>query len=288
VPLQRFEAVEPHMGTLFRIELFAPDAATAQAAFQQAFARVTQLDQILTDYDQHSELSRVTRSAVQQPVPVSQELFAVLSTAQQLADDSGGAFDITVGPLTHLWRAARKAHQPPGSDAIAQAIARCGYRSMHLNPQQRTVIFDEEGMQLDAGAIAKGYAADEALAVITRRGIRSALVAASGDLAFSDAPPGQSGWRIGLADRVLVLSNGAVSTSGDSEQHMDYNGVRYSHIIDPRTGMALKNSPLVSISGKRAIETDAASTAVSVLGAAEGARLITRHPDLHIFLNSSR
>ena len=276
------------MGTLFRIELFAPDAATAQAAFHEAFARVAQLDQTLTDYNPESELSRITRSAVQHPAPVSEELFAVLSTAQHLSEDSGGAFDITVGPLTRLWRAARKAHQPPSPEAIAEAAARCGYRRMHLDAQQHTVMFDNEGMQLDAGAIAKGYAADEALAVITRRGIRSALVAASGDLAFSGAPPGQSGWRIGIADRVLVLANGAVSTSGDSEQHMDYNGVRYSHIVDPRTGMALSHSPLVSISGTRAIETDAASTAVSVLGAVEGTRMATRHPDFHIFLNSSR
>ncbi len=274
LPLQRFEAVEPHMGTLFSITLYAPDVISAQAAFRAAFDRVTVLDAMLTDYDPASELSRVTQRAVQQPVHVSDDFFTVLQAAQRTSVASDGAFDITVGPLTHLWRAARKAHRLPALDAVREALTRCGYTKMHLDPAQHTVMFDSAGMQLDAGAIAKGYAADEALAVLTRAGIRSALVAASGDLAFSNAPPSEAGWRIAIAGRVLMQSNGAVSTSGDSEQHLDYDGVRYSHIIDPRTGSALTHSAMVTISGRRGIDVDPAATAVSVMGEQAGMQFI--------------
>ena len=132
VPLERFEAVEPHMGTLFRIELYAPDAATAQSAFQAAFARVASLDGILSDYQPQSELNRIASTAVQSPVRVSEDLFAVLAKAQAVARASDGAFDITVGPLTHLWRAARKAQRPPDRESILAAAARSGWHCQGL------------------------------------------------------------------------------------------------------------------------------------------------------------
>ena len=142
-------------------------------------------------------------------------------------------------------------------------------------------------MQLDAGGIAKGYAADEALQAILLSGISSALVAASGDLAFSDAPPGEAGWKIGLDSfdsarapftRVLLLSNGAVSTSGPTEQHLDVAGVRFSHIIDPRTGLGLTRDITVSVIARRGIDADSMSTAVSVLGPERGLAFIEQQP----------
>ena len=286
-PLERFEAVEPHMGTLFRIEIYAPDSATAQAVFHAAFARVAALDEILSDYQPESELSRITSTAVGHPVRISEDLFAVLSKGQAVAHASDGAFDITVGPLTHLWRAARKAQRLPDTDSIRAAAARCGFQKMHLDEVARTVVFDQPGMQLDAGGIAKGYAADQALLMLTEHGIQSALVAASGDLAFSNAPPGKPGWQIGIEGRVLSLSNGAVSTSGDSEQRLDHDGQRYSHIIDPRTGAALTRSLLVTVTGRRGIDTDPASTAVSVLGAAAGMHFIHTQPNLQAYITAT-
>jgi thiamine biosynthesis lipoprotein len=133
-------------------------------------------------------------------------------------------------------------------------------------------------MQLDVGGIAKGYAADEALAALKRTGIRNALVAASGDLAFSDPPPGQRGWKIGIGsnDRVLELSNAAVSTSGDAEQHLDGDGKRYSHIIDPGTRMGLTSGITVTIVAPHGIDADGISTAVSVLGAERGIEFVEK------------
>ena len=285
--LQRFEAVEPHMGTLFRIELYTADSREAQAAFHDAFERIAELDEKLSDYKPDSELNRLTRDAVHHPVPVSDDLLRVLSAAQTLSEKTDGAFDITVGALTHLWRDARRRNQMPDEAAVAAAKDRCGFRKMHLHGAAHTVELDQPGMQLDAGAIAKGDAADQALLILSAHGIKSALVAASGDLAFSDPPPGQAGWKIGLDSfdkansaftRVLVLANAAVSTSGPSEQYFDSGGKRYSHIVDPVSGTGLTEELTVSVVAPRGIDADSFATAVSVLGPARGLAFIEKQP----------
>ena len=233
--LERFEGVEPHMGTLVRVKLFARDAGEARVAFRAGFERVKELNGILSDYLPDSELSRVTREAVGRPVPISADLFAVLKASARLAEATEGAFDITQGPVIRVWRDARRNKRQPDPAALQEAAQRAGYTHMHLDEERRTVSFDISGMQLDVGAIGKGYAASEALAAITKTGIRSALVAVSGDIACSDAPPGQAGWRIRIHDGdigdatippILLLRHRAVSTSGNAEQHLDVDGRR--------------------------------------------------------------
>jgi thiamine biosynthesis lipoprotein len=273
--LQSFEAVEPHMGTLFRIKLYAADAQHAKSAFRAAFDRVRDLDAILSDYKPESELNQVS----QNPLKISEDLFRVLAASQKLAEETGGAFDVTLGPVIRLWREARKNNRLPDVEALREAGGRCGYRKLHLDAANRTATLDQPGMQLDVGGIAKGYAADEALAALKQLGIRIALVAASGDLAFGDPPPGQRGWKIGIgsSDRVLELRNAAVCTSGDAEQHLEANGKRYSHIIDPGTRMGLTSGITVTIVAPRGIDADGISTAVSVLGAERGIEFVEKH-----------
>jgi thiamine biosynthesis lipoprotein len=284
--LQLFEAVEPHMGTLFRIQLYVADQAQAPQAFQAAFARIAQLDEILSDYTPTSELNQLSTRAVHHPVRVSEDLFKVLSASQQLSAESHGAFDVTVGPLTHLWRAARKTAHLPEKAAVEEALRRSGYRHLHLDAARQTVELDRPGMQLDAGGIAKGYAADEALALLDNLGIHSALVAASGDLVFSNPPPGEPGWKIGVGsfDQVLVLANAAVSTSGPAEQHLDSSGVRYSHIIDPTTGMGLTQEITASVIAPHGIDADGMATAVCVLGPERGLSFVEKHPGASVFI----
>ncbi len=277
-PLSRFEAVETHMGTLMRITLYATDRQSATSALRAAFDRIHQLDQILSDYNPDSELNTICRTAVGRYVPVSEDLYRVLAVSLQLSHDSEGAFDITLGPVIRIWRTARSERRLPQTYALQQAATHCGYRKLHLNVTDHSAMLDESGMQLDVGGIGKGYAADEALAVLTGLGIHSALVAASGDLAFSDAPPGTRGWRIGLAStEVLVLSNAAVSTSGDTEQHLDAYGTRYSHVIDPATNIGLSSGSTVTVLARLGINADGLSTAVSVLGVERGLNLIMKY-----------
>jgi thiamine biosynthesis lipoprotein len=281
--LRRYEAVEPHMGTLVRITLYAPDEHNARSAFRAAFNRIRELDDILSDYRPDSELTRITQTAVGRAMPVSQDLFAVLAASQELAEATNGAFDITQGPVIRLWREARKSGRHPGAAILHEAANRSGFRKLQLDASRRSVSFDIAGMALDAGAIGKGYAASEAIEVLGALGIRSALVAVSGDLAFSDAPPGHRGWRIsvvpdastdGSVPRVLELSNAAVSTSGSSEQHVDIGGRRYSHIVDPSTRSGVMDDITVTVVARNGLDADGLDTAVSVLGTSRGLAFI--------------
>jgi thiamine biosynthesis lipoprotein len=286
--LSRFEAVEPHMGTLVRITLYAPSERVAQTAFGAAFDRIRTLDGILSDYRPDSELNQVSKTAVGRAVPVSEDLFAVLARSQELAEATGGAFDITQGPVIRLWREARKSGRVPDPAAVREAASRSGFRKLHLDAERRTVMFDMAGMALDAGAIGKGYAASEAIEVLDGLGVSRALVALSGDLAFSGAPPGQRGWQIAVhsvdppivgVPWVLELTDAAVSTSGSSEQHLEIDGRRYSHIIDPSSGMGLVGDITVTVIARHGLDADGLDTAISVLGADRGLALVESRPD---------
>lgn len=285
---QRFEFQQPHMGTLFTITLYATDETLARQAANAAFAKVAELNQVMTDYDPESELMRLSRSPVGVPVRVSEALFEILAESQRLAQLSDGAFDVTIGPVIRLWRRARRAETLPTPEQIAHARASVGWQKLQLDSKNKTITLLAANMQLDLGGIAKGYAADQALAVLRKQGIPRALVAASGDIAVGAAPPGQRGWRVtigsptdaGASTNSLLLANAAVSTSGDSEQFVIINGQRYSHIVDPRTGLGLTTHCQVSIIAPRATQTDAFATTVSVLGGPRGIRLIESQPGL--------
>ncbi|MCW5551476.1 MAG: FAD:protein FMN transferase [Verrucomicrobiae bacterium] len=291
--LHRFEFQQPHMGTLFAITLYAPEANRAREAAEAAFARIAALEQMMTDYDPESELMQLCQQPVGQPVRVSDELFALLQKGQRLAALTDGAFDVTIGPVVRHWRRARRTDTLPSPEALARAQAPVGWRKLKLNARHQTVTLTVPNMQLDLGGIAKGYAADQALAVLRSHGLKRGLVAASGDIAVGDPPPGQRGWRVGVGAldrgedalaRNLLLRNAAVSTSGDTEQFVEIGGKRYSHIVDPRTGLGLTERLQVSIVAKHATDTDSFATAVSVLGVERGLKLVESRRGMAAFI----
>jgi thiamine biosynthesis lipoprotein len=283
----RFEFSEPHMGTMFRIVLYAPDENSAATASRAAFARIAALDHIMSDYDDSSELMQLCRAAGGPAVEASEDLYRVIAAAQKLSAQSDGAFDVTVGPVVQLWRRARRRHELPDPERLASARTLVGYENIRLDPARRTVQLLKPGTQLDLGGIAKGDAADQALAVLNRHRITRALVAAAGDIAMGDPPADRRDWRIGIEafesptsppSKVIGLHNGGVSTSGDSEQHVEIAGVRYSHIVDPKTGMALTGRRSVTVTASKDITADCYATAVCVLGHERGLRLINETP----------
>lgn len=285
--LQRFEFQSPHMGTLFTITLYAPDPLAATNAARAAFARIAALDRTMTDYDPESELMRLCQRPAGVPSRVSADLFDVLQKAQHFARISDGAFDFTVGPYVRLWRRARRTAVLPPAEALARAAQAVGYQKVRLDARDRTVTLLAPHMQLDLGGIGKGYAADQALAVLRRHGITRALVAASGDIAVGDAPPGRPGWRVGIGEvdapsrqlgTQLLLRHAAVSTSGDTEQFVEIHSVRYSHIINPRTGLALTNRIQATIVAPNATTTEGLSKPVCVLGVPAGLAFADRFP----------
>jgi thiamine biosynthesis lipoprotein len=270
------------MGTLFRIIVYAPDEATAKRASQAAFDRIAALDARLSDYKADSELMQLCARAGKGPVPVSKELFDVLTKAEEVSRLSGGAFDVTVGPVVRLWRRARRTGRMPDADKLAAARALVGYRNVRLDARGRTVELLVSGMQLDLGGIAKGYAADEAQAVLKSHGIDRALVAAGGDIVVTAPPPGAEGWKIAIAPLSeeegtgpwLWLKDGAISTSGDAEQYVEIDGKRYSHIVDPKTGIGLVGRMSASVVAPTGIAADSMTKIVAVLGPEKGFPLI--------------
>lgn len=285
-PEQRYAFSQPQMGVPFRIVLYAPDAAVAEAAARAAFARVKQLNDLLTDYDTDSELNLLSRTSGEgRAVPVSPDLWRVLERSQDLARRSDGAFDITVGPFVSLWRKARWEKRLPNPTRLAEVRAAVGHEKMVLDPERRSACLLVPNMHLDLGGIAKGYAVDAALAVLRERGLRRALVAGSGDIAVGDPPPGRRGWRVQIASldvtnapsaRFVVLAREAIATSGDVFQRVEIGGNRYSHIIDPRTGIGLTDHSLVTVIARDCTTADSLATTVSVLGPKSGLGLIRR------------
>ena len=241
---ERFEFTEPHMGTTFRILLYAPDEATARDAAGAAFARIGELDAMLSDYDPESEVSRLSRASDDGPtgwIDVSPDLQRVLARAQVIARASDGRFDVTVGPAVRLWRRARRQGALPSSERIDEALAAMGHEKLEVDGSRVRLL--ARGMRLDLGGIAKGYAVEEARRVLQQEGLASVLIDGGGDLAIGAAPPGTNGWRVelraerGKRERALPrrLEHSCVATSGDSEQFVEIDSVRYSHLVSPLT-----------------------------------------------------
>jgi thiamine biosynthesis lipoprotein len=285
--LERFEFEQPQMGVPFRVVLFATDESIATRAATAAFDRVKQLNAIMSDYEPDSELNELSRSAGQgRGVVVSPDLWRVLEESQRLAQQTDGAFDITVGPYVGLWRRARRLRQMPDPQRLDEARSAVGYRHIVLSRRDHTVRLLVPGMKLDLGGIAKGYAVDEAMKILRSHGITRALVGGVGDIAVGDPPPDQLGWRIAISRfdavnapiaRHVVLRNAAISTSGDAAQRLEIDGRRYSHIVNPQTGVGLTDHSLVTVIARDCTTTDSLATAVSVLGPQKGLALVKRN-----------
>jgi thiamine biosynthesis lipoprotein len=285
--LVRFESTQTHMGVPFKIILYAPAERAAKGASDAAFAQIAAIDRILSDYNPESELSRLNRTAGSgQSVATSEHLYNVLARSQALARATDGAFDVTVGPYVRLWRRARRSKEMPPAERLAEARAAVGYQFLKLDDKYRTAQLLKPHMRLDLGGIGMGYAVDEALAVLRRRGFTRALVDASGDIGVGDPPPGKCGWTIGVVpldaagtpSMDILLANAAVTTSGDAFQHVVIGGRRYSHIVDPRTGLGLTDQSGVTVIAPDCTTADSLATAVSVLGPTAGLKLVEQTP----------
>ena len=285
----RFEFERAQMGTLFRVVLYAPTRDVAQTAADAAFARLDELNSRLSDYDPQSELSKLSSASDGEvPTPwisVSNELAAVLARAAEISAASDGAFDVSCGAATRLWRRAIREGEMPPSESLAHARESIDWRAVDLSLATHRVRLTRRGMRLDLGGIAKGYALDQMLIRLAECGVRSALVDGGGDVAVGEAPPGERGWRIELGAvtqaqsgprQALLLRHAAVATSGDLFRSVLLDGSRYSHIVDPHTGMGLTTQCGASVVAGDGMTADALATAATVLGPKDSARLWAR------------
>jgi thiamine biosynthesis lipoprotein len=264
----RLTFTEVHLGVPVRLVLFAADSTRARVAARSAFDRIAGIDGALSDYRPDSDLRLLEHAAADTLVPISDDLFLALSAALTMARETDGAFDPTAGALTRLWRGARDRGRIPDSVAVAAALAQGGWQRVTLDTARRAARVPRD-LQFDLGGIGKGYALQQAYALLRTRGVTRVLLEAGGDVLVGEAPPGAEGWEITGLDEdgpPRYLVDAALSTSGSHEQFVEVAGRRYSHVIDPRTGWALTHTDAVSVIASDAITADALSTAFSVLG----------------------
>lgn len=239
--LERIEVTQFHMSMLVKLTAYVDQPAYGYRVVRKAFREIRRYVGVFSCFDKRSELSRLCAQAGRGPIRVSKELYHVLSAAKAIARQSGGAFDPTAGALTQLWRTARRRRIPPTAEEIERAALGCGYQHMALHADEKTVALMKQGVSLDLGGVAKGYIGDLVIRFLRERGIPCAAYEAGGDIVVGDAPPESEGWVIDVHGSAppIVIHNEAVSISGDTHQHLDYQGRRYSHVIDPLTGTAL-------------------------------------------------
>jgi len=286
------------MGTFARVVVVAKDAGTAQKCIEVAFTEIDNVDKLMSDYKNDSEISIVNKNATTKAVQVGESTFEVLQRSVEFSKLTDGAFDITVGPLVDLFRVAKESQISPTLEQIEKTKSKVGYEKLILDPTNRTVQFAVEGMRLDLGGIAKGYGIDKAIEAMQKAGALGAMVDIGGDVRCFGVPTkGKDRWLVGLQDPnlpadtpgldlvlTLRIAEGAIATSGDYQQFVIIDGKQYSHIINRQTGTSSEGLSSVTIIADNATDADALATAVSVMGAEFGLALIEKLPDTEAIL----
>jgi thiamine biosynthesis lipoprotein len=278
------------MGSPFKLVFYAPDDSLANVAAQSAFARIEKLNEIMSDYRDGSEINQVSaRSGSGKWIPVSDELFDILAVSQDISAKTDGAFDATLGPVVQMWRHATRKGIFPAEAEIKDAMARTGYQKLKLDAKRKAVFFTQKGMRLDIGGLGKGFAAEEAVKVLKGFGIKSIMMDAGGKIVLTGPPPGLKGWNITISNgsdslKTMVLSNVALATSGPTYRFMEYNGIRYSHIVDPKTGIGLLFHVRTTVISPDGTVADALATAFSVAGIVKSKKMIRSFPGSKVWL----
>ena len=261
------------MATRFTIVCYTDDQAAARNAAEAAFAAGEKVNAVASDYLPESELNQLASKPADAPVVLSPLLFDLLENSRQLAEKTDGAFDPTLGPLTKLWRESRRTARLPDSETLQTARNNAGWKHFTLDRKAGSITLLRKNMAFDLGGIAKGYAADLMLESMIAAGLPQSMVTAGGDVRLGNPPPGREGWNVAVQtfdlnkrDEILTLSNCAVSTSGDLHQSVEIDGVKYSHVLDPKTGLGLTKRIAATVIADTAKLSDPIATAACVIG----------------------
>lgn len=283
---RKFSYSEMKMGSAFNLIIVSADSNKANHLARKSYELVDSLSHIFSNYDSSSELSKINASAGLLPYKMSTAMLDLVQKSQYAYIQSKGAYDISIGPLSSLWRNARKAKLFPEASTVLATKKLVGFAQIKINKRLGTIFLPNANMQLDFGGIAKGYIAQWVINFLKANGIQQALVDAGGDIVMSGAPLNQQGWLIGvnlpettdqLLNKKLQLSNCSVATSGDVYQFIEYKGVKYSHIINPLTGYGVTNLRNVTIVAKTGATADWLATACSILPIKEAKQLAISH-----------
>ncbi|MES2892882.1 MAG: FAD:protein FMN transferase [Bacteroidota bacterium] len=273
---ERFVFTQPKMGSPFTIILYENDSTRASAIASASFVLVDSLVNIFSDYIDSSELNRLSARAGTEgeEMQVSEPLLEIMLQARLAYESSMGMFDITLGPLTRLWRKARKDKVFPTNNEVKRRLALTGFKNININAERKTVSLTKKGMSLDLGGIAQGYIAGKVINYLEKNEIKAALVDVSGDIMTLGAPPGTEGWTIGinvpgeegrLLPQNISIRGQAVTTSGDLYQFMEHKGKRYSHVLNPTTGYGITSQRNVTVISPDPTQADWLTKACSLL-----------------------
>lgn len=288
----RFEFSHPQMGTVFRLVFYSnQDSAEAHILAKTIFDRIDTLNMRFSDWLPESELNLLCQKAGEKGCQkVSVELVDILEKSGVYARQSHGAFDITVGALTRLWRRSRNLKELPEPERIASARKMVGWKNISVYPGRSCVRLRKKGMMLDLGGIAQGWTADDCLGILRSNRINIALVDAGGDIALGEPPPGREGWRIEIpsadGNKQMLLKNCGITTSGPAYRYLELDGKRYAHIVDPRTGQPLTQRTQVTVLAENATTADAWATAIAVLGE-KGWKQLKSKPEIKVWISES-
>jgi thiamine biosynthesis lipoprotein len=275
------------MGCAYGIVAYGKGAAALPRTLEAALDEVDRIDRLMSHYKPASALSRLNREAAAGATAVDPELFDLIAESVRYGRESDGAFDITVGPLMKAWGFFRGRGRVPSGEELEELRGRVGYGHVVLDAGRKTIRFDRPGVELDLGGIAKGYAVDRAIGVLRREGITAALVSAGGSTVFGlGAPPGRPGWDVEVQDPTdptatalrVRLKDRALSVSGSYEKSFEKDGVRYSHIMDPRTGRPVQGVLSVAVLAPTGTAGDALDDVFFVLGVEASRPYIRRLP----------
>lgn len=283
-----FEYSQSVAGRPVRVLVHASDERRAERAARAAFARIATLSAALEDGDADSELRRL-ETAGRGWTPVSPDLLELLSAAVSIARATDGAFDPTSGPFSEVWREARRIGKVPPAAALDAARAHVGWHHIQIDRGRGEVRLAKAGMRLDLSGIARGYILQQALGTLRMNGMNRALIESGGAIVAGSGPPGQDGWRVEAAAadeafrrRASALANAALATSTATEQLVEIDGTRYSHVVDPRTGASLTNPVVARVIARDGATASALASAVSVTGTAGLAAILEKFPDVAI------
>ncbi len=283
------------MGSRFDITVVTENEEAGYLNIQEIIDEIIRLEKIISSWDQNSETSLVNKNAGINPVKVGSELFSLIERAIKISEITDGAFDITYASMDQVWKFDGSLKYLPTAREISNSIARVGYEKIILDKENSTVFLKETGMKIGFGAIGKGFAADKARELMRSKHVFAGIINASGDLTAWGRQASGEKWIVGITNPLdkekvfswLPIIESSVATSGNYEKFVTFNGEKYSHIIDPRTGYPTKGINSVSVFSKKAELCDALATAVFVMGVETGLSFINQLQDTEVIIVDS-
>ncbi len=285
---QIFKRTLKLMGSRFEITVVAKDSTEANASIDLAVGEITRIEKLISSWDANSETSEINRNAGIKPVKVDEELFNLIGRCVEISKLTEGAFDISFASMDKIWKFDGSMTEMPSEDAIKQSVSKVGYQNIILDPENLSVFLKLEGMKIGFGAIGKGYAADKAKILLMKKGVSAGIINASGDMNTWGRQPNGDFWKVAITNpmdknkafALLPLKDNAVVTSGNYEKYVTFNGVRYTHIIDPRTGYPATGIISATVFAPKAEIADALATSIFVMGKDVGIDFVNQLPKI--------